>query len=304
MANSIGLAQKYVPLLDEVYKASAKTAFLDAAEGLVRETAQANVVLIPKVALQGLGDYVKSSGYVNGDVTFAWESHTFTQDRGRSFIVDAMDDMETVDTAFASVSSQFIRTRVVPEVDAYRFAVMSAKAVAAGNTAAAGLAKTTAIQAIDVAVEAMANDEVNMENVILYVSPTMYTFMKQSDVLTRMQMTNVGNATGVSREIETLDGRPVIVVPQSRFYSAITQLDGYTGGEEAGGYTKAVGAKDINFMLVDPSAVLGITKTAMPRIFDPETYQAANAWKFDYRLYHDLFVPDNKVNGLYVHTVA
>lgn len=304
MANSIGLAKKYIPLLDEVYKSAAKTAFLDAPEGLVREGMTANSILIPKIAMQGLGDYNKATGYVNGDVTFAWETHTFTQDRGRSFVVDAIDDMETVNTAFASVSSQFVRAYVVPEVDAYRFAVMSAKAVAAGNTAAANLAATTGLEAIDTALEAMANDEVNLENVILYVSPTMYTYLKQSDQITRMVMTNVGSAVGLTREIETVDGHPLIVVPQGRFYSAITQLDGYTGGEEAGGFTKAAGAKDINFMLVDPSAVLGVTKTATPRIWSPEQNIEADAWKFDYRLYHDIFVPDNKVNGLYVHTVA
>lgn len=304
MPNSIGLAKKYIPLLDEVYKVAAKTSFLDAPEGLTREGMTANSILIPKIAMQGLGDYNKATGYVNGDVTFAWETHTFSQDRGRSFSIDAMDNMETVDTAFASVSSQFIRAYVVPEVDAYRFAVMATKAIAASNTAAADLAATTGLEAIDVAIEAMANDEVNTENVIIYVSPTMYTYLKQSDQVTRMIMTNVGSQAGLNREIETIGGRPLVIVPQGRFYSAITQLDGATGGEEAGGYTKAVGAKDINFMIVDPTAVLGITKTAMPRIFDPETNQTANAWKFDYRLYHDIFVPDNKVNGIYVHTKA
>ena len=33
----------------------------------------------------------------------------------------------------------------------------------------------------------------------------------------------------------------------------------------------------------------------------PDENQKADAWKFDYRLYHDLFVYENKVKGIYLH---
>lgn len=303
MANTIGLAKKYLPLLDEVYKMSAKTSVLDAPPALVREGMTANSILIPKIALQGLADYNTATGFVGGDVTFAWETHTFSQDRGRTFSIDAVENMETLDAAFAAVTGQFIRTRVVPEVDAYRFATMAAKA---GNVVAAGatLAASTAMQAIDTGVQALMDDEVEKERLICFVTPEIYTYLKQSSLITRQFMVNVGSRV-INRDIETLDGMPVIVVPQNRFYTAITQYDGTTAGQEDGGYIKtAVTGKDINFMLVDPQAVLSITKTALPRIFDPETNQTANAWKYDYRLYHDIFVPDNKVNGIYLHHKA
>ena len=80
--------------------------------------------------------------------------------------------------------------------------------------------------------------------------------------------------------------------------------DGTTAGQEAGRYIKAVAGKDINFLLADVTAALGITKTAQPRIFDPSTNQTANAWRYDYRLYHDIFVPDNKTKGFYLHNKA
>lgn len=303
MANTIALAKKYLPLLDEVYKMSAKTSVLDAPSALVREGMTANSILIPKIALQGLADYNTASGFVGGDVTFAWETHTFSQDRGRTFSIDAVENMETLDAAFAAVTGQFIRTRVVPEVDAYRFATMAAKA---GNVVAAGatLAASTAMQAIDTGVQALMDDEVEKERLICFVTPEIYTYLKQSSLIARQFMVNVGNKV-INRDIETLDGMPVVVVPQNRFYTAITQYDGVTGGQEDGGYIKNVATgKDINFMLVDPQAVLSITKTALPRIFDPETNQSANAWKYDYRLYHDIFVPDNKVNGIYLHHKA
>ena len=302
MANTIELAKKYVPLLDEVYKVSAKSSVLDAPEAMVREGAKANQILIPSIALQGLADYDRSNGFVTGDVDFEWEPHTFTQDRGRSFLIDAEDNNETIDMAFAATTGQFVRTKVVPEVDAYRFATLSNAAITAGNTAAAVLTNATALQAIDTAREALADNEVDEASLVLFISPKVRTFLKQSNLITRQYMTQVGQ-TAVNREVDVLDGVPIVMVPQNRFYTEIDILGGGVG-EEAGGYGKAVAGKDINFLLVDSNAVLGITKTALPRIFDPMTTQSANAWKFDYRLYHDLFVPQNKVNGVYVHTVA
>jgi hypothetical protein len=301
MANSIALAKKYLPLLDEVYKVAAKSSILDAPANLVREAMNANEILIPKIALQGLGNYNNASGFVAGDVTFEWQTHAFTQNRGRTFSIDAVQDMETLDVAFGATTSQFIRTKVTPEVDAYRFAKLAAKA--GTSPTGATLTADTAIQAIDLAKKTFMDEEVDEENTVLFVSPEVYMFMKQTNVLTR-QMNVAGTGT-VNREIEYLDRTPVVVVPQGRFYTGITLYDGTTSGQEAGGYIKTVSTgKDINFLLVDKAVALGVTKTALPRIFTPEENQTAHAWKFDYRLYHDLFVPDNKVKGIYLHKKA
>ena len=96
----------------------------------------------------------------------------------------------------------------------------------------------------------------------------------------------------------------VIQVPQTRFYTAIDLNDGSTEGEEAGGYAKGASAKDIDFMVIHPSAVLQVPKHTLPRIFSPDENQKADAYKFDYRFYHDCFVLENKVKGIYVHTGA
>lgn len=302
MANSIGLAQKYLTLLDEVYKVEAKTSIFDAPEGFVREGMTANTVLIPKVALQGLGSYNKATGFATGDITFAYETHTFTQDRARKFTIDKIENLETIDTALAAVTSQFVRTQVVPEVDAYRVAKIASKAGTSATPAT--LTASTALQAWDDGIQAMQDAEVSTSSVVGLVTPETYKFMKQSNLLTRYFITNVGTRT-VNRDMDMLDNVPVIVVPQSRMYTAITLYDGRTGGQEAGGYIKnASTGKDINFMLVDTNSVLGVTKTAMPRIFSPEVNQTLDGWQFDYRLYHDLFVPDNKVKGIYLHNKA
>jgi hypothetical protein len=92
----------------------------------------------------------------------------------------------------------------------------------------------------------------------------------------------------------------VVPVPQTRFYKGVTLDAGATSS--AGGYAKTPSTgRDINFMLIHPSAVVQPTKHALPKIFDPDTNQTADAWLFQYRLYHDAFVYANKVDGIYSH---
>jgi hypothetical protein len=50
--------------------------------------------------------------------------------------------------------------------------------------------------------------------------------------------------------------------------------------------------------------VLQATKLAAMKVFWPEENQTADAWLFQYRLYHDAFVYDNKVKGIYSHIKA
>ena len=100
MANQIALFKACVPILDEVYKEASKTAMLDGAPDLARAGANANELIIPKLDMQGLGDYNRNSGYVDGDVTLTNQTVTCNFDRGRMFTVDAMDDMESAGLAF------------------------------------------------------------------------------------------------------------------------------------------------------------------------------------------------------------
>ena len=65
MANSITLFKKYIALLDEVYKVSAKTNELDGDPALVQAGANANEIIVPKIDMQGLGNYDRAKGYPN-----------------------------------------------------------------------------------------------------------------------------------------------------------------------------------------------------------------------------------------------
>ncbi|MDE5619000.1 MAG: hypothetical protein K2O29_09020 [Ruminococcus sp.] len=127
MANSIELVKKYVDKLDDVYRLASLTDVLESDASTVRQGTNTNEIVIPKIDMDGLADYSRSGGYVDSDDKITWETMKFDYDRGRAFSVDAMDNEETIGISFRILSSHFVRNKVVPEMDAYRFAKYSVK---------------------------------------------------------------------------------------------------------------------------------------------------------------------------------
>lgn len=284
MANAITLAKTFVPLLDEVYKAAALTSVLDGAPELARQGVNYDELIIPKMSMQGLADYDRNTGYVAGDVTLTNETVKCNFNRGRMFTVDALDDQETVGIAFGRLAGEFIRTQVVPELDAFRLAAYaSASGIGSADEDIADGA--AAVAALRKGLTAVDEAEVPMTERYLFITPTLHGMINDLD-------------TTKSRAV--LEGfAGIIDVPQTRFYSAITQTAG-----AAGGYTKAGGAKDINFMIIHKPAVIQYQKHVVPKIITPEQNQTADAWKFGYRNVGIADVYENKVAGIYLNKKA
>ena len=282
MANSIALVTKYLPYLDQVYAYASRTSVLDAPADLVRQTADAKTIMIAKTSMDGLANYDRNTGFVEGAASLTWETKTLQYDRGRSFMIDAMDDLETLGIAFGTLASEFIRTKVVPEVDALRFA----KYAAGGHSEADGaLDADSVVEAIDAAVAYMKEAEVDLTGAHLFITPTLFNAVKNSDKFTR-PLTPGQNP---NRNFGAYDELGIIEVPQTRFYTTCTAgADGFT-----------TGGNKINFQIVAPSAVLQVAKHAKLRVFDPDVNQKADAYKIDYRIYHDAWTFENKQNGIF-----
>ncbi len=288
MANQIAKFKKYTDLLDEVYKNAAKTAVLESDATMAKQGANANEIIISKLDMDGLGDYDRNSGYVNGNVTMTNETVTFNYDRGRKFSVDAMDNEETVGLAFGKLSAEFIRTQVVPEQDAFRFATYAELAgTKISGTLSAG---TDVLTALQTATSAMDDAEVPAENRHLFITPALLIAAQNVD--TNKSRDILGSFASITK------------VPQSRFYTAIDLKDGKSGGEETGGYAKATEGKDINFMIVEKSAILQFTKHNVNKAIPPEDNPDADAWIFNFREYGLADVYENKTAGIYLHHKA
>ncbi len=298
MANSITKFKKYLDLLDEVYKVASVTSVLDGNNRLVRMGANANEIIIPKMTMDGLADYSRTNGYVGGDVTLTNETVAFNYERGRSFTIDAMDNEETAGIAFGQLSSEFIRTKAAPEIDAFRFATYAG--VTGITSVGADLSSATdTLAALIAAQNSMDENEVSAETRILFITPSLYNGVMNIDT---------------TKSKAVIDSFAQIVkVPQSRFYTAIDLYDGTTdtsatsGGvnEKPGHFVKdATNGKNINFMVVEKSAVIQYQKHCVNKIVTPEENQTSDGWKFFYRSYGIADVYDNKVKGIYLHKAA
>lgn len=293
MANSIVLAEQYLPIIDEIYKREALTSRLDMANERVRFIG-GNAVELFKASVPGLGDYNRSTGFPTASYTSTWEKLTLSKDRGVSMSIDSMDDEETLGMAFGTLVGEFMRTQEVPEMDAYTFSRLASWSGVSSANADITVGTTDVPALIETAEMTMNDDEVPQEGRILYISAKAYSGLKSK--ITRY----LANENGVNRMVETFDGMPVVVVPQARFNTAITLYDGSANF----GFVPTSGGYKINFMIVHPSAVVKVVKHVVPRIWTPSENLNADAYKFDYRIYHDTFVLANKVKGIYVHRAS
>lgn len=294
MANSIALFKTYVDLLDEVYQEESLTSVLDMNSSTVQAGANANEIIIPKMSMDGLADYSRSSGYVDGDVTLTNETVTYNYDRGRRFTIDAMDNQESAGVAFGQLSSEFVRTQSTPEQDAFRFATYAGLSGISKATAAALTTGEAVLTALVAAQNAMDEDEVPSANRYLFITPSLYNLTTSVDTTT-------------SKEVLTAFAR-IIKVPQKRFYTAIDLKDGKdhsseTGGadETIGGFAKATAGKNINFMIIHKPAVLQLNKHLVNKVVSPDDNQTSDGWLFFYRSYALADAYENKRSGLYLH---
>lgn len=296
MSNSIDLVTTFTAMMDEAYKLESVTARLDS---LTQDSPDFNgkaAVKIMKLSTVGLGTYSRTTGYPAGDVTATWETMTLACERGRAFSIDRMDNDESLGLLLGNLIRTWMREKVAPEIDAYRFHKFAQTAGISSATPAT-LSASTILAAIDAASTQMDEDEVPSDSRVLYISATCKRYL---DAAVSRILTNEGT---LDRRLQTLDGMTIIPVPQTRFYSKIDLNDGATGS--TGGYIKNVAAgKDINFMLVHGPAVVQAVKLNTVKYFSPEVNQTSDGHLFQYRLYHDAFVEDNKVDGIYLHTKA
>lgn len=286
MPNSIVLAKNYVSLLDEVYQRESVTSDLTGDPAMARAGANAKEIVYPQIAVTGLGDYDRNSGYTQGTVDFKWVSTEYNYDRGAKLSVDAMDNQETYNLAFGMAGAELMRTKVAPEADAFTFATL-----AGISGISKGEAKTLADAAdfLNELLEAknrMDNDEVPEEGRILYATPDllngllMLDSFKSKEILARFTVK-----------------KPV---PQGRFYTAIDLLDGRTVGEEAGHYKKSADAKDINFMIIHKPAVIKHDKHVVSNVIPASANPDADADIVKYRKYGLVDFYKNKVAGIYL----
>ena len=285
MNNNIELSKNYVPVLDEVYKQAETSSILNSPESDIKMGQKAGEFLIAKYSMDGMKDYSRNSGYKRGNVKLEWETHKANYDRGVKFEIDTMDNEESAELAFGKLAGEFARTQGAPESDAFTYATL---------TGVDGVEVTEedlqtgddVLNALQREQNAMDEDEVTGNSRYLFITPTALRMARNVEKY---------KSTGVLDEFAG-----IVSVPQKRFYTAIELLDGESSGEEAGGYKKADSGKDINFMIVERSAILKWPKHIASDIIVPANNPDSDAYIQKNRNYGIVDVYENKVAGIRV----
>ena len=299
--NSIQYATVFMEELDSQLVEKSTTGWMEGNAGQVQYNGGAEVK-IPQMQMSGLGDYDRDGGFAKGAVTVTYETRKLTQDRGRTFQLDAMDVDETNFAATAgAVMREFQNTKVIPEIDAYRYSKIAELAKTAGKTK-----EYTA--AVDTIFENLMNDMTAIRDavgdgceLVIAMSAKVAGMLDLAKGGTNVLESGVFQQGSAELKVKEIDGCPIIRVPSARFQTKYDFMDGVTENETDGGFAKAEDAKGINWIIMVKSAPVAISKTDVTRIFDPMTNQNANAWKIDYRKYHDIWITDNGMDGILVN---
>jgi len=299
--NTLATAILFQQQLDRQMIEGATSGWMEANAGQVKYSG-GNEVKIPKINMDGLGNYDRDNGYVQGSVTLAYGTYTMTQDRGRKFQLDAMDVDETnFVAAAANVTTEFQRTKVIPEVDAYRYSKLAA--LAGGKSHKTEYTPDTKDILAKFIADIAAIQDVVGENEQLVVSmsiPTATVLAQADKIEKRLDVTQFTQGS-VQLKVNSIDNTPILRVPSARMKTAYVFNDGKTTGQTVGGFAPASGAVDINWIISARRAPIAVSKTDNMKIFDPVTNQSAHAWLIEYRKFHELWVTDNKLDAVWVN---
>ena len=301
--NTLATATLFQNTLDQIAVQEATTGWMDTNAGPVIYNGGAEVK-IPKINIQGMGNYDRDNGYQQGSVTLEYETKKMTQDRGRLFQLDPIDVNENnfVTTAAAAMG-EFQRTQVVPEIDAYRISKLATETITANKAGMVargytpGATGTSALRKLKEAIKAVREGY----NGALVCQAT-------PDFIMELELELAGKITaatfskgGIQTQVPSVDGVPIISTPSNRMYTVIKINDGKTPGQEKGGYEKGTTAKSLNFFVCPVTTPIAVTKQDIMRIFDPNINQKLNAWQMDYRRFHDLWVLENKLDSVFLN---
>jgi hypothetical protein len=301
MANSIAYAQIFQQALDTQLIAGATSGWMEANAGQVIYNG-GNEIKLPKINMDGMANYDRNNGFTQGGVNLVYETMTLTQDRGRTFSLDTNDVDESNFVATASnVMSEFQKTLVIPEIDAYRYSKMATLAIAGSQASGGYTPATTDILSKLKTDISKVKDIVGDVPLVITMSSLTKNILETSAEISKQLVVNDFTSGLYSTKVSVLDDCPIIAVPSARLKTAYVFNDGKTTGQTQGGFVADASAKNINWIISRQDAPVAISKTDTIRIFDPMTNQQANAYKLDYRKYHDIFIPDNKLKGVFVN---
>lgn len=298
--NSLEYAQKFANELDKIVVQKSVTGFF-ADNALGAKFVGAKTILLPDVDFVGLGDYDRDNGFPQGKITVSNTSYELSKDRGRELQLDRMDMDETGIAGLAGQTlKEYVRTQVVPEMDAYNLSKLAGVANARGNTKTydgANVYKTFTEGIATIQDKAGYDSEL-----VCFVNSKAYADLMNSAEFQKQIIVSDFKQGEINLKVKKVNDVAIIPVSSERMKSAYTFDTGSTS--TSGGFTPTGDAKDINLLILPKDAASLVKKTEDMRIFDPHQNQAADAYLFQYRVYYDIFVKKSRLEHIFAATSA
>lgn len=303
--NTIEKAKIFQQALDKQMLVQSTTGWMETNATQVKYNG-GDTVRMPKITTTGLASYDRDTGFNQGSVTLSYDDYKLTQDRGRTFLLDAMDVDESNFIATAgNVMGEFQRLQVIPEVDAYRYSKIASLAKGASHETASFTPDAgNILKKLDEEITNIQDIVGDGVPLVICMSTPIRTILNTVDKIERYIDVSNFKAGTLDLTVRTYNGIPVLPVPSARMKTAYVFNDGKTSGQETGGFTADTAAKQINWIIMAKNAPIAISKTEKVRIFTPDQNQKADAWKLDYRKFHDIWIPTNRLAGVWVNTGA
>lgn len=317
MSNIIEKTQRYLPFaLDEVYSAESRIKFLDTSNGLpIKEgLAGTGTVAIPSIMVDGLGFYKKvnnstpangyshytdggADGYARGSVTNSYELYTLSQLRSKQIPIDFIDNEENSMALAGNTATQFFRTSVVRENDAYSFSkIASVGSKTLGNYKEEDIGANSILSNLIDGFTWLKNHEVEDEDQIIFVSADVWGLIAKTNELTRYISQTELKSGDVRTSVDTFFGRPIITVPDNRFFTKLITTDN--------GYVPATDSKAINYIIASKRGGQLVKKIQELRIIPKELNTNFYGYLINFLMYYDFIIPKNKIPGFYISVAS
>lgn len=292
---TLNYAQSYQAALAQAYPYVLHFAALRSSENDNRyKWTGANTIQIPVLSTTGRVDADRDTiGTATRNYNNTWEPKTLTNHRKWSTLVHPLDIDETNHVAsIQNITKVFNEEQKFPEMDAYLVSKVFADWQAAG-----GDVDTTALTAdnilskFDAWMEEMDDNNVPATGRILYATPAVKTLLKQAKEMTRFVQ---NGDEAIKRAVRSLDEVQIESVPSSLMKTVYDFTEGYKAGS---------GAKQINMLLIHPSAVITPEKYAFAQLDAPS---AGSEGKYIYfeEAYDDVFVLNKRIKAIKFNTEA
>lgn len=334
--NNIELITNYSPKYwDLVYKQEAVTSVLDANPKLLQFTG-AKTVKIGKFQNGGLNDYYRNNnangfgdtrvpnaaldgipatnfvgaadfGYQKSPARLTWEEFTLKCDRAAAFEIEYFDNEESGDELVGLGVTEISRTTIVPEVDAY---CLSKIAEYAGKKVSEDIG-TKPLEALNRAFLHYDEKEIPADDQIVFVNPKFMAALRNTTEVTKfLTQEDFSAGKDIRFKIEKYEGRTLITVSPDRLRTnVVLHNGGYHWAVQAdvdAGRATAI-SEEVNFLMVAKSAVMHVVKYEKVKVISGEANLAArgfDGYTIFARIYHDVFVPDNKRVAIYLSVAA